>query len=108
MATHRAHTSWLTAHLDSCDNWLSPAIQYEDQPDELEMSDRHYRGIGPQHGLCPQDAATEEQAASMELGWQRLLDKARRDIEAMEARTYDDRIRPVWVGLYSPDSDLEL
>ena len=70
------------------DNWLTPAIQYEDQPDELEMSDRHYRGLGPHYGAAyPQNTATPEQADGMERGWQNLLDKAQRDIERIYEET---------------------
>ena len=71
--------------------WESSAIQYEDQPSDLERADWFHRGFGPQWEYEPQRAATNVEAASMQTGWERLVAKAAADINAIERGTYDER-----------------
>lgn len=81
------------------EHWESSAIQYEDQPSDLERADWFYRGYGPQWEYEPQRAATDAEAVSMQDGWNRLVAKAAADINAIERGTYDER------GISDDDDD---
>ena len=81
------------------EHWESSAIQYDDQPSDLERADWFYRGYGPQWEYEPQRAATDAEAVSMQDGWNRLVAKAAADINAIERGTYDER------GISDDDDD---
>lgn len=83
------------------EHWESSAIQYEDQPSDLERADWFHRGYGPQWEYEPQRAATVAEAASMQTGWDRLVAKAAADINAIERGTYDER------GISEDDDNLQ-
>ena len=85
-ARRRAVTEW-----GEC--WEYSAIEYEDQPDELQRADWFHRGYGPVWSKpeYPQRPATQEQAASMQRGWLNLLAKAAADVKAIKDGTYDQR-----------------
>jgi hypothetical protein len=88
MTSYNEHLQWAQRAEGIPEQWIGSAVQYDDQPSEELRAEWHDRGWGPDGARpYPQQLATDEQAASMQQGWDRLIDKAKRDIERIIEET---------------------
>ena len=76
---NRAYDDWQR----STEVWGDPLYrQIGSEYDHVEAPDQFFLGLCPvPYAAPPQRSATPAESASMEVGWLRLLDKARRDIQ---------------------------